>query len=655
MSRRISVALLAGLLVATKAVQAAPLPILSFAQLPRTISMSISPDGTRTATLSSVNGRKGIIIRSLVDPNAKPITIGAPGESMELRWVKWANNEYLLAGLGTFYRRTYLDDNTRETRMLSIKADGAKMLNAVQAKKEREVGSLVAKAVGELNAVNQDDVIDWSPEDSSSILLSIFEDQRSEFSGSVRKVNVATGGYETIMSGRRNIWRYSTDANGEVRFGSGSNIVGREIKYFYDYRDSVKGWITRTQSDLNTPDYNLVAFTKDPRFAYVIGPAKGRNALLKWDMSTDQLAEILYQDDKLEIEHIFWDDNSRILYGVKLSDDSNVYLDQNWSKRMRSLSAALPGYTLSLESATPDNSKFVVRAENSQEPGLFYLFDEKRKSLEVVEYAYAGIGPENLANREWVEYKSRDGLTINAVLTRPRSAPKNKPLPTILLPHGGPWAHDGLEFDWLAQFLADRGYLVLQPNFRGSDGYGKALLDAGDRQWGLAMQDDLSDGLKYLVANGMADAKHVCIVGGSYGGYAALWGVVKDPDQYQCAVSLNGVSDVLALLLDDGGGLKDEASARRIGNINSGRDALKAVSPINFVDKIKAPILLVHSQDDGRVDIKQSRRMADKLKAAGKTVDFIEVERGEHSLENEASRVTFLTALEAFLMKHLAP
>ncbi len=632
-----------------------PLPIRSFAQLPRTLSMAISPDGSRTATLSSVNGRKGIVVTSLINPTETPLIIAAPGESMELRWVEWANNEYLLAGLGRLYRRAYLDDETRETRMLAIKADGSKVINVVQAKKERAIGSLVAKSTGTLTAVTQDNVIDWSLEDPDTVLLSIFEDQRSEFSGSVRKINVATGGYETVMSGRRNVWRYTADANGEVRLGWGSTIVGRNIEYFFDYRDTAKGWITRTKSDLLKADFMLAGFTKDPRFAYVIGPIKGRNALLKWDMSTDSLAEIVYQHDKLEVEHIFWDDNSRTLYGVKLSDDSNVYLDQLWSKRMRSLAAALPGYRISLESATPDNSKFIVRATSPQEPGIFYLFDDKKKSLEIVDYAYAGIGPENLANREWIEYKSRDGLAINAVLTRPRNAPKTKPLPIILLPHGGPWAHDDLDFDWLAQFLADRGYIVLQPNFRGSTGSGKAFLDAGDRQWGLSMQDDLSDGLNYLVAQGLADSKRTCIVGGSYGGYAALWGVVKDPDQYRCAVSLNGVSDLVALLLDDGGGLKTETSAQRIGDIVSGRDALKAISPINFVDKIKAPILLIHSIDDGRVEIKQSRRMADKLRAAGKTVDFIEVERGEHYLENEASRVTFLTALEAFLGKHLAP
>jgi dipeptidyl aminopeptidase/acylaminoacyl peptidase len=355
------------------------------------------------------------------------------------------------------------------------------------------------------------------------------------------------------------------------------------------------------------------------------------------------------------VESIYWNEDERILNGVELSDGSNVYLDASARKLVASLERALPSHTLTIESRSTNSKQVILRATSPQEPGAFYLYDSVKKSLELLDYVYAGIGPDNLAGREWIKYTARDGLLIEAVLTRPRNTVKDKPLPTVILPHGGPWAHDRLEFDWLAQFIADQGYLVLQPNFRGSDGYGQAFLDAGDRQWGRAMQDDLSDGLKHLVAAGLADAARVCIVGGSYGGYAALWGVAKDPDQYRCAASLNGVSDIVAMLRDDLGSLKTEFSSQRIGRVDKDHEALNAVSPIHAVDKIKAPILLVHSKDDGRVDIKQSRRMADRLKAAGKSVEFIEVEKGEHFLENEASRLTFLTALEGFLAKHLAP
>jgi dipeptidyl aminopeptidase/acylaminoacyl peptidase len=652
---RITVVAAAWLATLASIAVAEPLPIRAFAQLPRIQQMALSPDGSRIATLSNLNGRNGIIITSLVNPQVPPVQIKAPNNGYELRWVKWANNDYLLAGLGTLYKRAYFDNEYRETRMLTISADGKTYINPVLARTEKVIGKLVEESNGFLSAVRQDDVIDWSPEDPDTVLVSIEEDQRTNNSTAVRKINVASGRYSYVMRGRRDIYRFQTDASGEVRLGFGATRTGDHIDNFIDYRKPDGTWIKYDKSLLLKPDYSLIEFTKDPQFAYVLGPVNGRRALLKWDMLSDSLAEILFQHEKLEVETIFWDDNSRTLYGVTLSDDSNVYLDSLWSRRMRALSAAIPEHGITLESTTLDNSKFIIRAESALEPGIFYLFDDTKKTLEIIDYAYAGLVPEKLSQRNYIQYKSRDGMMIEAVLTHPRNAPPSKPLPTVILPHGGPWAHDKLEFDWLAQFIADRGYLVLQPNFRGSTGYGKAWLDAGDRQWGLTMQDDLSDGLQYLVAKGLTDGRRVCIAGGSYGGYAALWGAVKNPDQYRCAVSLNGVSDVVSLLGEFNGGFKDEASSRRIGNIISGRDALRAISPINFAGTIKAPILLVHSKDDGRVDIRQSRRMADKLKAAGKAVEFIEVEKGEHFLENEASRVTFLTALEAFLAKHLAP
>jgi acetyl esterase/lipase len=654
MMYRGALALVAGFSLLAGVARAEPLPVRSFAQLPRTQQVEISPDGTRIATLSNLGGRFGIVISSLANPNAKPIRISAPSNALELRWIKWANDEYLLAGLGTLYRRVYLDDRYRETRLYSIKADGSQMINAVRPGKEEVLGSKLARTVAELVALQQDNVIDLTPQDSATVLLSIHEDQREANSVAVRKVDVATGHFSYVIKNMRDIDSFSTDVNGEVRLGWGSKFTNGTINRFFAYKGP-GGWVRREKSLILQSDYDFLDFTQDPKFAVVLGPVNGKRALLKWDMEADIQSEVLYQNDQAEVESVFVTDHSRSLYAVKLSDESMVYLDNIWSKRMRGLARALPNLTLEVESSSLDQKKFIIRATSATEPGVLYLFDEQKKSLDIVEYAYAGIGPENLASREWVSYKSRDGLRIDAVLTRPRNAPKSKPLPTVMLPHGGPIDHDKLEFDWLAQFIADRGYMVIQPNFRGSDGYGKSLLDAGDKQWGLAMQDDLTDGLTYLVSAGLADAKRVCIVGGSYGGYAALWGAVKDPDQYRCSVSLNGVSDIIALLQDDIGHFKYEPISRRIGDLVNDRDALKATSPINFVDKIKAPILLVHSRDDGRVDIKQSRRMADKLKAAGKVVEFIEVEKGEHFLENEASRITFLTALEGFLAKHLAP
>lgn len=214
--------------------------------------------------------------------------------------------------------------------------------------------------------------------------------------------------------------------------------------------------------------------------------------------------------------------------------------------------------------AVTGNGKFVIlRASSVTEPGTYYLYDVGKKALSQLDYDYAGLGPENAAYRQAITYKARDGLQIEAFLTLPRGKqPKN--LPMVLLVHGGPWAKDGIDYEWWSQFLANRGYAVLQPNFRGSTGYGQAFLDKGDGQWGLAMQDDLSDGVAWMIANGIVDKNRICIAGGSYGGYAAQMAAVKTPDLFKCASSLNGVSDIMRVLFDDNGSFKSEFSIRAV-------------------------------------------------------------------------------------------
>ena len=507
-----------------------PLPIRAFAQLPRTADMSISPDGTKLATLSNVGGRYGITISSLTDKNAKPVVIAPPSNKYEVRWLRWANNEYILVGLGSLYRRFYLDDHSRETRLLSMTANGSKVVNMMKPLTQHKMGSLIPETVANLVAVNQDNVIDWSPEDPNTVLVSVQEDQFEDTSTAVRKIDVSSGAFKYEMKGKRGIYSYETDMTGAVRIGWGWGYAGELGKPYMSWRDPAGSWVDMKNTPLLGTDYQFIKLSRDPNFAYVLGPWNGRRALLWWDMKADKAKDAIVQNTSLDVENVFLDPDQRLLYAVELSDGSKQYLDDVWGKRMRMLAKTIPGMRLSVIGMSSASGRYLVKAEGSNEPGTYYLYDEPGKSLQIAEYAYAGIGPDTLAPRKWYRYRSRDGLDIEAVLTTPRDAPAGKALPTIVLPHGGPWAHDVLDFDWLAQFLADRGYLVLQPNFRGSTGYGQAHLDAGDRQWGKAMQDDLTDGLKQLVKDGLADPKRVCIVGGSYGGYAAMWGLVKDPD-----------------------------------------------------------------------------------------------------------------------------
>jgi dipeptidyl aminopeptidase/acylaminoacyl peptidase len=233
-----------------------------------------------------------------------------------------------------------------------------------------------------------------------------------------------------------------------------------------------------------------------------------------------------------------------------------------------------------------------------------------------------------------------------------------KNLPIVVLPHGGPDARDKIDFDWMAQFFANRGYAVLQPNYRGSSGYGRKFTEAGLHQWGLKMQDDITDGVKKLIADGIADPKRVCIVGGSYGGYAALAGAALTPDVYACAVSFAGISDLPRMLSSDRAryGKNSHVTSfwkSRIGSAYDDSDQLRATSPARHADQIKCPVLLMHGEGDTTVPIEQSEIMADAMKSAGKNVEFIRFPGEDHYFNLADTRVRFLKETEAFLQKNI--
>jgi dipeptidyl aminopeptidase/acylaminoacyl peptidase len=261
------------------------------------------------------------------------------------------------------------------------------------------------------------------------------------------------------------------------------------------------------------------------------------------------------------------------------------------------------------------------------------------------------IGPDQVGPVSWIKYKAQDGLEIEAVLTLPPGR-EAKDLPLIVLPHGGPRSHDELTFDWWAQAFASRGYAVLQPNFRGSTGYGESFLHAGDNQWGRKMQTDLSDGIAFLAKQGTIDPKRACIVGGSYGGYAALAGVTLQKDVYKCAVAVAPVSDLKMALDQD----YHETGSTELRNywteLMGPRDQLDQYSPRAHAAQADAPILLIHGRDDTVVPYIQSQKMADALKDAGKPFEFVDLKHEDHWLSGSDTRLQMLESAVAFVQKY---
>jgi len=328
-------------------------------------------------------------------------------------------------------------------------------------------------------------------------------------------------------------------------------------------------------------------------------------------------------------------------------DSHVVWLDESYGQVMQTLNKALPDTFNDIEGRDAEGHFYIVYSESRYDPGYFHVYDAANKKIHGLMEKYPGLDPAYLADVNTFSFTARDGLKIPAVLTTPLGV-KAKNLPLIILPHGGPQSHSTVAYNYTAQFLANRGYAVIEPNFRGSTGYGKDFNEAGHEQWGLAMQDDLTDATQWAIKSGLADPERICIVGGSYGGYAALMGAVKEPDLYKCAAAFNGVFDIPKMKFDQ----KDYIGGLYMTRFINKGDT-ETVSPYHRADEISIPVLLLAAEDDRVVRVEQSEAMAKKLKKIGKLSKFILIDDGGHSLNTEAARTTKLTELEAFLKKHI--
>lgn len=354
-----------------------------------------------------------------------------------------------------------------------------------------------------------------------------------------------------------------------------------------------------------------------------------------------------------------WDPFRVTAVGIKTGGEKPIvdWLDPEIGAVHGSLSKVFKDKYVDLTGWSADRVRYIAKVSGPAAPPIWYLFDKSRKELSPLGEEYPELKGATFGTTRWMTYKARDGLEISAYLTLPPGAPaKDAKAPLVVLPHGGPTARDHYDFDFLAQFLASRGYAVLQPQFRGSWGFGKAFEDAGRGEWADKMQTDLIDGIAAAATAGDIDSARVCIVGASYGGYAALAGATLHPEAYTCAASIAGISD-LGLLLVEQTRLfgRESGSLGELRKMLAGAPTTKlaAASPSHLAANVRVPVLLVHGDKDTVVPYEQSQNMADALKAAGKPVELVKLVDENHYLTRAATRTQMLQALETFLAKNL--
>lgn len=429
----------------------------------------------------------------------------------------------------------------------------------------------------------------------------------------------------------------------------------------YSWRTGKKELIY-SQENADQIPFSLMGVTPDGSKLIIANRSKsGNNRVLReMDLSGKISAPIMSRNDA-DIEWVIMDDN-RVVQGVEFSGPTPTYefFDKALTADLAALAERTEAVSVNLVDWTNDWRYLLLNIKGAATSGMYVRYDRNtKKSLKIGDMR-PDIPPAAIGPIYTIEYPARDGLTIPAVLTFPPGLKieETRNLPLIVMPHGGPTAYDSLTFDWMAQYFANRGYLVLQPNFRGSSGYGTQFLNAGNGEWGRKMQDDVTDGVQALINDTLADPDRVCIVGASYGGYSALAGGAFTPDLYKCVVAIAPVSDLPRMLRDEKRSYGRNHWVvtyweNRIADGDASKDRLKSISPINHADAFQAPVLLIHGKDDTVVPIVQSEVMRKALKRAGKDVELIKLKGEDHWLSDGDTRLQTLKAMSAFVEKHI--
>lgn len=625
----------------------ADIPIEEFAGLPVNTQVRISPDGEYFSIIS-YQGDSRVLVLTPVGSQG----VGIPAlKGMEMNRAEWLNDEWLGVEM-VFTREAHSAfGKINATRLMGLRRDGKK--NSDLSKPTQIKGSLRETYMSDYAG----EIIDYLPGEPDYVLLAVDEDG-TDTALEVRKVDVTSGNYKLVLNFYEDIHDWTTDPSGTIRLGEGFKRTGinraDEVSVMYYFSPEENNWIDYTNKKTNR-EFSIAGFFDDPRYAYAFGYNEaGFRVLYKYDMINEEVVETLFEVENYDLSHLVYSRYTRHPVGVAYmtTKEEVHYFDEELAKLQAMVDGAIPGAVNKLISWPKNRERFIVLSESDIDSGSFYLFDAPNRRMIFLEAAHNGLDPRNMSPRKPVEYTARDGLVIPGYLTIPKNS-DGKKLPTVILPHGGPQVRDEWGFDQIAQFLASRGYAVLQPNYRGSTGYGRQFARAGRHNWGLAMQDDVTDGTRWLIEQGIADPERVCIAGGSYGGYAALMGVVKEPYLYKCSISINGVSDLLMLLYDDRNFLGLKSWGSHIGDPGEDKEKLKQTSAYYNVDKIKTPVLLIATKDDTRVNYKQSSKFADAMEKAGKSVKYVEIKEGGHSILTGSGRGELFAEMEKFLATHI--
>ena len=621
-------------------------PLSVYGQLPNLEDVEISPDGKKLAITVTDGEQRSLMVREAAQ-GGKVITILKFGNN-KLRGVQWAGSDHLLV-TGSTTTMVYGVSGPKREYMMGFDYDLTTKKKTFLLKGQQEAMNII---------LAQPEVRFIGGEPYAFVEGIHFVDRQGR--NTLFRVNLKTGAAKIASASA------GDDTDGWVVSPDGDPLA----QSLYDDEQGIwslkvktgGAWTTVEKGVSRTGSPGLRGLGRDGRSALVFirDPDHEGQFVLREYAPDGGKTDVPKGGDFDDVVHAA--DGSRLLGGYALVGDERRYtfFDPQDQATWEGLRAAIPDEQPILASWSDDRRKIVAFVDSPSLGPAYALYDVDAKSLQWLGGAYAGLTLDGIAEVQSIKYRAADGTVISGYLTLPKDR-EAKNLPLVVLPHGGPQGRDTLGFDWWSQALASRGYAVLQPNFRGSEGFGWAFTKAGFGQWGKAMQTDLSSGVRGLAKGGIVDPKRVCIVGASYGGYAALAGATLDTGVYRCAVSVAGPSDLPRMLTDSNRRFESRNNAplrywlRFMGADGVKDPDLAAISPARLADKVEIPILLIHGQDDTVVPYVQSTLMADALKKAGKPVQLVTLTGEDHWLSRGTTRLQMLNAVVAFLEKNNPP
>jgi len=608
-----------------KIMKAKQIPLEDFFKNPEKSSYQISPDGKYFSYMAPYKKRMNINIQKRGQDSVIRLTSET---DRNIAGYFWANNDQIL----------YMKDNGGDENYKIYLAN----INGEEPKCLTDFDGVRSSVINDLPDIPNEVIISMNKRNPQ-----VFDPYR---------LYLDNGKMEMLAENPGNIQGWLFDHAGKLRVATAVSGTNSSILYRATEKDEWKTIVTTDFKESFSPQF----FSFDNKF--LIGSSnigRDKSAIVEFDLENGKETKVLYENNDYDVTGVHYSEKRKVLTAASFTSwkRERHFFDNELKEIFNYLEKELKGYEIAITGENKEENIFIVRTYSDKSLGAYYIYELNGNKLEKITDVSPWIDENEMANQLPIDYKSRDGLTIHGYLTLPKgyTMENAKNLPVVVNPHGGPWARDGWGFNPEIQFLANRGFAVLQMNFRGSTGYGRKFWEASFKKWGKEMQDDVTDGTNWLIEKGIANPKRIAIYGGSYGGYATLMGLVKEPDLYAAGVDYVGVSNMFTFMKTippywapflpmmyemAGDPVKDSIYFRE-------------VSPVFHVDKIKAKLFIAQGANDPRVNKDEADQMVDAMKEKGVEVEYMVKENEGHGFHNEENRFDFYRAMETFLSKNL--